>query len=59
MENKNKKYSTILIGELGTLLIQCGEILLQHGYSIKCVISPTNSILKWADEQKIPHYESI
>ena len=37
----------------GTLLIQCGDLLLKQGHKIKGVISNNPFILSWAEEKKL------
>lgn len=49
---KEARFSNILMGE-GTLLIQCGELLLDQGHEIKGVISNNPFILQWAKEKKL------
>jgi len=47
-----------LIGE-DSLLIQCGNQLIENNYNIRLVISPIKSIQKWAKAQAIPVIKSI
>lgn len=49
---KEACFSNILMGE-GTLLIQCGDLLLDQGQEIKGVISNNPFILEWAEEKKL------
>ena len=47
-----QKFSCFLIGE-GSLLIQCAEILVNHGHTIYGLISSDQKVHKWAKEYKI------
>ena len=38
--------SVILVGE-DSLLIQCGQILINKGFDIKLIISPAKKIQEW------------
>lgn len=49
-----KHFSCVIIGE-GSLPVQCGEILLTNGHNICGVISPSQSVNRWADEKNISH----
>jgi natural product biosynthesis luciferase-like monooxygenase protein len=39
----------LLIGD-GSLLIQCGELLLAHGHHISCVVTANDAVADWARE---------
>ncbi len=41
------KIAVCLIGE-DSLLVRCGKILLERGYSIVAVVTPTTKIQNWA-----------
>ncbi len=45
--------SCIIMGE-GTLPIRCGELLLQRGFSIRCVVTRDIPLSCWARAHKIP-----
>ena len=46
-----------------SLLIQCGEILLEHGHGIAAVVSADPGILRWADDHELrvidPHADLV
>lgn len=50
--------SCCLIGE-DSLLIQCGNILLERGHTISLIVSPINSIQSWSKKNDIPFICSI
>ena len=50
--NTNNTFSCCIIGET-TLLVQCGEKLLQRGHTIHGVISPNPDVIKWAADNGI------
>jgi amino acid adenylation domain-containing protein len=50
------QFNCFIIGE-GTLPIQCGEILLNHGHGICGIISSDAATNRWAEEKRIPHAE--
>ncbi|MDF2868046.1 MAG: amino acid adenylation domain protein [Gammaproteobacteria bacterium] len=52
------KLSTCLIGE-DSLLIQCGEILLNRGHDITLIISPIKKIQTWAKKHNIFLLENV
>jgi len=52
--NTNNTFSCCVIGET-TLLVQCGEKLLQRGHTIHGVISPNPDVIKWAADNGISH----
>jgi natural product biosynthesis luciferase-like monooxygenase protein len=49
----DKKFSCFLIGA-DTLLIECGEVLLQKGHVIMGVITQTQRLIDWAQSKQIP-----
>ncbi|MHA7839660.1 MAG: hypothetical protein ACX98W_19520, partial [bacterium] len=49
--------SCVLIGS-DSLLIQCGEILLQKGHAIRGVASRERAILDWAQSKQLPTFPS-
>lgn len=52
------KISTCLIGE-DSLLIQCGEILLNRGHDLTLIVSPVKKIQNWAKKNNIPLLKNI
>ena len=60
----DRNFSCFLIGA-DTLLIECGEVLLQKGHSILGLITQTQRIIEWAQSKQIPtinasdNYENI
>jgi non-ribosomal peptide synthetase component F/methionyl-tRNA formyltransferase len=52
----HKKFSCFVIGS-GTLVIQCGEILLKGGHQIFGIISSDELISDWAKGKGIPHIQ--
>lgn len=58
MSRRYTPFSCFLIGEQGTLLIQCGEILLAKGHSVLGVISPNPVTIAWAKAKGLPHVTS-
>jgi methionyl-tRNA formyltransferase len=45
-------FNCYLIGQ-GNLLIECAEILLQHKYKIRVIVSPDKAVEKWANYNNI------
>ena len=43
------KLNCLLVGD-GSLLIQCGTLLLAHGHHIVCVVTASGSVTEWARE---------
>ena len=58
INNHAEPFDCFLIGEQGTLLIQCGNRLLDKGHAILGVISPNPSITNWAKGKDIPYITS-
>jgi non-ribosomal peptide synthetase component F/methionyl-tRNA formyltransferase/acyl carrier protein len=54
--NTDEKFRCFMIGS-ESHLIQCAEILVQHGHQICGIISSVTSITNWAEEKGIPHVE--
>ncbi len=48
----DRTFSCCIIGET-TLAVQCGELLLKNGHRITGVVSPTDRVRTWAQEQGI------
>jgi hypothetical protein len=46
-------FSTINLGD-GPLVIPCAETLLRHEHTIQAIVSTSDVIQDWAQEQKIP-----
>lgn len=53
----HKHFSCFLIGA-DTLLIECGEVLLDKGHSILGVITQTQRLIDWAQSKQIPTLDS-
>ncbi len=52
--NSPRKFSCYLIGS-ESLLIQCAQILLEHGHTIYGIISEAIPLAEWARENSLPH----
>ena len=50
-ELTEKTFNCVLLGEEGTLAVQCGELLLAAGHSILAVVSPNAEISNWAQDK--------
>jgi amino acid adenylation domain-containing protein/non-ribosomal peptide synthase protein (TIGR01720 family) len=50
----NEQFSCVIIGE-GSLPLQCAEIVLSHGHTVRGVVSPDTRLARWAAEHGIPH----
>jgi|FLOH01.1.fsa_nt_gi amino acid adenylation domain-containing protein len=50
-ELTEKTFSCVLLGEEGTLAVQCGELLLAAGHRILAVVSPNAEISNWAQDK--------
>ena len=47
------KFSSIIVGN-GSLLVQCGEILLARGHNIQAIVTENPDIASWAEAKGIP-----
>ncbi|HEU4429616.1 MAG TPA: MupA/Atu3671 family FMN-dependent luciferase-like monooxygenase [Myxococcota bacterium] len=53
MSNPFSQFSCVVAGE-ESLLIQCGDRLLERGHAIRAVITSAAQIREWADQRKLP-----
>src|SRR5436189_1124371 len=47
-------FGVVIVGQT-TLPIRCGEILLERGHSIRCVVSSDPQVVRWAEAGGIEH----
>ena len=54
MDSGKKPFACYLIGD-GSLIIQCGEILLSKNNEVCGIISSDEAVARWCDEKSIPY----